>query len=268
MSTRGAVSIIVALFVGTAVLLLLLLMRNSPQFAPCRLDAEAVCKLVANVKRTKNYSGTYAITKNRKKLDYTWAVHNGNEQITGVSDKQEILDFRIVDDTLYLKDPAGEAWWEVLKTQIEGYSTYLPFQPDTWVPGFLQLVDSGQAKFTYLGEERCLDYICEKYSMVLPGDSEKQQHMLYIDNKEYHLRRYYGTDGVSFQEMTFVPTAEEIVKPQPRKAAPLGVNIFLEHNKKLDSMKKNQLQYLQQFEEDREQAEGSSPRPTSSDESP
>lgn len=251
---RLIIFLIIASLIGIAVLFI-----RKAVISSCSQTDPQVCRFLNNYKyMSKNaMKGMYMVKNENDESSRTisWEKYAGKRAVSVVQEEESILDVIILKDYIYLKDYSDNIWWKQKISDTPFSESYLPFDPYLFFTEFDSILFDPGTVFTRIGEITCGDTKCIRYKIISPNLSKDLQRFIYVTS-DSSISTILDVNSASSHEIKLSSSSNLISEPRTTKIPAADTNIFLDYLTKRQQEKEKKLEYLKQFQTEREKAEG------------
>lgn len=180
--------------------------------------------------------------------------------------ENEILDAIIGPRYVYIKDYADNKWWREQKNIVENSLVELPFNPELFFTKLQTMLNNEETAYTYIEDIACGDEQCHRYQVTSANQKEGEQLFVFFSTTDFKLRSIFMVEDTSTGELNVVHKEVSIIEPENIKIVSSGRNIFAEYIELKDKEEQKNFEYLQQFQQQRLESEGTGTIPYVEDE--
>lgn len=258
MSSNRQLSVIVLLLIASIIGIVILFVRNA-MVTPCNQSDKQICSFLGNYKNMgrQPMEGVYTVTNQNDESIYTvsWIKDKESRSISAMQEEEAILDAVILKEYLYLKDYSDNKWWKQNISDAPENQSYLPFDPYQYFAELDPVLFDWQTTYTRIGEIICGSNKCIRYQVGSAKQSEDLQRFIYINSDNFQLYGIVDANSSSAHEVTLTASEKSIYEPKETKIPPKDKNIFLDYLVRREREREKQLEYLKEFQSQREKAE-------------
>lgn len=257
MSSNRQWNVIVLLIIASLIGIVILFVRKAVMFS-CMQTDQTICRFLENYKNMSErpMQGMYTVTNQNDDSTYTitWQKHKDSRLISATQEGKPILEAVILKESVYLKDYSDNKWWKQSVSDTTFNESYLPFDPYRYFIELDPILFDPQTNYTVIGETKCSDKNCLRYQVTSPKQSKDLQRFIYVtsDNELYIV---VDVDSSSSHETKMAASNESIYEPKEIKVPSKDQNIFLDYLSQQEKERQKQLEYLKEFQSQREKAE-------------
>lgn len=249
------------LLIASAIGLLIITVRRISD-ASCVYTDTIVCQFLRANKKIaeKNMQGTFEINA-EVPLEVNWSKEKNMSVIRVQKEEEEILYTIIAPRYVYIKDYADNKWWREQKNTVENALSELPFNPELYFNNLQNLLTKENNIYRFVEETTCDEIECYRYQVTYPEQPDGEQLFIFFSKDSYTLISVFKAFESGTQTLSITYAHESVTEPTDIKVVSSGRNIFMEYTQLRDTKKTKNFEYLQQFQEDRMSAEGTTTIP-------
>lgn len=222
----------------------------------CENRDEYICSMLTHVKShlPTAAQGTYTNSDN---INAVWSAHEDNYEFTYLVNKKEVMRVIGTEDTMYVQDYSDNRWWKQPNKLVEQYNIKLPFDPQSYTQYLTDVLLDESTTYTPIQATTCLVQNCKQYLAI--NKNAGLELTLNINREDNTLTSISTNSAGSTETITIeydeldsieVPTTDI-------KIASSNQNIFLDLIYNLQPKIETTPDFVEQFEQQREQAERS-----------